>query len=44
MLPQFIKIFPHEYKRVLGLNTSEQQYVPSADTQQTVASGLRSNG
>ncbi|MBL8856816.1 MAG: hypothetical protein JNK57_22850, partial [Planctomycetaceae bacterium] len=28
MLPRFIKVFPHEYKRVLGLPKSKQIYVP----------------
>ena len=25
---RFIKVFPHEYKRVLGINRSEQAYIP----------------
>jgi glutamate synthase domain-containing protein 3 len=29
MLPQFVKVFPHEYKRVLGIpRQAEQSYVP----------------
>jgi glutamate synthase domain-containing protein 2/glutamate synthase domain-containing protein 1/glutamate synthase domain-containing protein 3 len=28
MLPRFIKVFPHEYKRVLGLPKSKKLYVP----------------
>jgi glutamate synthase domain-containing protein 2/glutamate synthase domain-containing protein 1/glutamate synthase domain-containing protein 3 len=28
MLPRFIKIFPHEFKRVLGIARSEQVYIP----------------
>jgi glutamate synthase domain-containing protein 2/glutamate synthase domain-containing protein 3 len=28
MLPRFIKIFPHEFKRVLGVTRSRQQYIP----------------
>ena len=29
-LPQFIKVFPHEYKRVLGVSRAEQAYIPAA--------------
>ena len=32
MLPRFIKIFPHEYKRVLGVGRAERAYVPGAAT------------
>jgi glutamate synthase domain-containing protein 3 len=32
MLPRFIKIFPHEYKRVLGVSRAERAYVPGAPT------------
>ena len=28
MLPRFIKIFPHEFKRVLGVSRSRQPYIP----------------
>src|SRR5437899_3019305 len=28
MLPRFIKVFPHEFKRVLGVSRSRQPYVP----------------
>jgi glutamate synthase domain-containing protein 3 len=28
MLPRFIKIFPHEFKRVSGILRSHQQYIP----------------
>jgi glutamate synthase (NADPH/NADH) large chain len=28
MLPRFIKVFPHEFKRVLGVSRSCQQYIP----------------
>jgi glutamate synthase (ferredoxin) len=27
-LPRFIKVFPHEFKRVLGVSRSQQQYIP----------------
>jgi glutamate synthase domain-containing protein 2/glutamate synthase domain-containing protein 3 len=30
MLPRFVKIFPHEYKRVLGVPRAAQVYVPAA--------------
>jgi glutamate synthase domain-containing protein 3 len=26
---RFIKVFPHEFKRVLGVNRSQQAYIPS---------------
>jgi glutamate synthase domain-containing protein 3 len=29
VLPRFIKVFPHEFKRVLGLSRSRQPYTPS---------------
>jgi len=28
MLPRFIKVFPHEFKRVLGVSRAHQAYVP----------------
>ena len=28
MLPRFIKIYPHEFKRVLGVSRTQQPYVP----------------
>ena len=27
-LPRFVKVFPHEFKRVLGVSRTRQQYVP----------------
>ncbi|MDX2150350.1 MAG: glutamate synthase large subunit [Bryobacteraceae bacterium] len=30
MLPRFVKVFPHEYKRVLGVARAEQPFVPGA--------------
>ena len=29
MLPRFIKVFPHEFKRVLGVGRSRQPYIPA---------------
>jgi glutamate synthase domain-containing protein 3 len=29
MVSRFIKVFPHEFKRVLGVGRSEQAYIPS---------------
>ncbi len=29
LLPRFIKVFPHEFKRVLGVGRSRQAYTPS---------------
>ena len=28
MLPRFIKVFPHEFKRVLGVSRTRHQYIP----------------
>jgi glutamate synthase domain-containing protein 3 len=28
MLPRFIKVFPHEFKRVLGVSRTHQPYIP----------------
>ena len=28
MLPRFIKVFPHEFKRVLGVSRIRQPYIP----------------
>jgi glutamate synthase domain-containing protein 2/glutamate synthase domain-containing protein 1/glutamate synthase domain-containing protein 3 len=28
MLPRFVKVYPHEYKRVLGISRSREHYVP----------------
>jgi len=28
MLPRFIKVFPHEFKRVLGISRTREQYIP----------------
>jgi glutamate synthase domain-containing protein 3 len=28
MLPRFVKVFPHEFKRVLGVARSQQAYIP----------------
>ena len=33
MLPQFVKVFPHEFKRVLGLSRSQEQYIPQTRPQ-----------
>lgn len=30
ILPRFIKVFPHEYKRVLGVERSANAYIPAA--------------
>ena len=37
MLPQFVKVFPHEFKRVLGLPRATVQYIPQALSQQQEA-------
>jgi hypothetical protein len=28
MLPRFIKVYPHEFKRVLGVARAAQPYIP----------------
>ena len=28
MLPKFVKVFPHEFKRVLGVERVKHQYIP----------------
>src|SRR6266851_3403299 len=33
MLPRFIKIFPHEFKRVLGVTRTREQYIPGQPVQ-----------
>ena len=37
VLPRFIKVFPHEFKRVLGVSRSQQPYVPGASLPVPVA-------
>jgi glutamate synthase domain-containing protein 3 len=37
MLPKFIKIFPHEYKRVLGIPRKAEQTIPLPSSVATVA-------
>ena len=40
MLPKFVKVFPHEYKRVLGIaRSAEAAFVPRPEPQQQVARG-----
>jgi glutamate synthase domain-containing protein 3 len=34
--PRFIKVFPHEYKRVLGVSRVQEQYVPSIPREEPV--------
>ena len=29
---RFIKVFPHEFKRVLGVNRREQAYIPACQS------------
>jgi len=36
---RFIKVFPHEFKRVLGVNRSQQAYIPSAPVAILAAAG-----
>jgi len=39
-LPKFVKVFPHEYKRVLGIaRSAEAAFVPRPEPQQQVARG-----
>jgi len=36
---RFIKVFPHEFKRVLGMNRSEQAYIPAPPFAELAQSG-----
>jgi glutamate synthase domain-containing protein 2/glutamate synthase domain-containing protein 1/glutamate synthase domain-containing protein 3 len=42
MLAHFIKVFPHEYKRVLGIERPAEQYMPGV-LPQNVSPGVRAN-
>jgi glutamate synthase (ferredoxin) len=44
MLPRFVKVFPHEYKRVLGVARSERPYVPGLVMPAAMASGSPARG
>ncbi len=37
LIPRFVKIFPHEYKRVLGVKRAEKQYMPLATSHSPLA-------
>jgi len=37
VLPRFIKIFPHEFKRVSGVGRSDQPYIPGSSAQAVVS-------
>ena len=37
MIPKFVKVFPHEYKRVLGVKRCDQQYTPLAASHSSLA-------
>jgi len=39
MLPKFIKVFPHEYKRVLGAPRRQEKYVPPVSPPPPLAAG-----
>ena len=40
MLPQFVKVFPHEYKRVMGVAKSKEQYKPPYVTQSGIGEAV----
>jgi hypothetical protein len=44
MLPRFIKIFPHEYKRVLGVSRAERAYIPGEAVPMAMAVGQVQHG
>jgi glutamate synthase (NADPH/NADH) large chain len=44
VLPRFIKVFPHEFKRVLGVNRAAQAYIPGASLPQLVVAGQVQHG
>ena len=37
LIPRFVKVFPHEYKRVLGVKRAEKQYMPLATSHSPLA-------
>ena len=43
-LSRFIKVFPHEHKRVLGISRSRQPYIPGAALPELVADGQVQHG
>ncbi len=43
-LPQFIKVFPHEYKRVLGVSRVAQAYIPVAKIASQISVGQVQHG
>ena len=43
-LPQFIKIFPHEYKRVLGVSRVAQAYIPASEIASQISVGQVQHG
>ena len=43
-LPRFIKIFPHEYKRVLGINRAKDLYIPGAELAAQIQVGQVQHG
>jgi len=44
VLPRFVKVFPHEYKRVLGVSRIAEPYVPSAQVPELAAIGQVTHG
>jgi len=42
--PKFVKVFPHEYKRVLGVPRSEAVYISPTSTEPRVAAGQVQHG
>jgi glutamate synthase (NADPH/NADH) large chain len=43
-LPRFIKIFPHEYKRVLGISRAKEFYIPGAELASQIQVGQVQHG
>jgi glutamate synthase (NADPH) large chain len=44
VLPRFIKVFPHEYKRVLGVGRVTQPYIPSNQISESTIVGQVQHG
>jgi len=41
LLPRFIKVFPHEYKRVLGIARADRPYIPAVVAVPVIAPAVR---
>jgi glutamate synthase (NADPH/NADH) large chain len=44
LLPRFIKVFPHEYKRVLGVSRVNEAYIPAVQIPSLMTVGQVQHG